>query len=206
MYDYAPLAELFGRRQTVYRVAHPGSDRWAGPEAAARLLVRRCLMGESPQRAAQAVRAHLHRPEARRRRLDQLWGLAGIVARGGRIDLAGHSFGTDTALMLALEYGDRLRIGTLYLFSPHPPGYLIDFSDYATLPVERVVVISGTRDRTRDGVGPEQRMRVLDALGAKGRKVMLDGVGHMDFAFSDLGPPQWPERLAEALDDLGPLV
>jgi hypothetical protein len=197
------LAELFQARQTVYRVGHPGSDRWAAVGAGLRWLWQRWALAAPPQEAALQVRAYLHRESLRERRLAQL--CAAIKEERRRhglsaIDLAGHSYGTDTALLFALRYGHEIEIATLYLFSPHPPGYLIAMDDYASLPVNRVIVVTGTRDRTRDGVGPEQRQRVANAVGDKAQLIVLEGVAHMDFAFADLGPPQWPQQLAQALD------
>lgn len=202
VFDYAPLADLFGRHQQVYRVGHPGSDRWAGFAAGARLLWQRFVRGQSALLAAQSVRSYLHRESSRYRRLRQLRLAAGMALRRGSatsIDLAGHSYGSDTALLLALLHGVELKIDTLYLFSPHPPDYLIPARDYVRLPVRRVVVVVGSRDRTRDGVGPEQRCLVAKAVGEKARLITLEGVAHMDFAFLDLGPCGWPEALARVL-------
>jgi hypothetical protein len=94
-----------------------------------------------------------------------------------------------------------LPIDTLYLFSPHPPGYLIPTADYGRLPVRRVVVISGTHDRTRDGVTARERMQVMSYLRPSARAVLLEGVGHMDFALAGLGPPHWTRQLARELED-----
>ena len=152
--------------------------------------------------AAQSVRSYLHRESLRYRRLGQLRFAVGLALRresATSIDLAGHSYGTDTALLLALLHGVELGIDTLYLFSPHPPNYLIPACDYARLPVRRVVVVVGSRDRTRDGVGPEQRCLVAEAVGEKARLLTLEGIAHMDFAFPDLGPTGWPEALAREL-------
>ena len=202
VYDYAPLAHLFGQRQRVYRVGHPGSDRWAGFGAAGRLLWQRLVRGQEAQAAARIVRSHLHRETSRRRRLRQLREAARMALQresATSIDLAGHSYGTDTALLFSLLYGGEVRIDTLYLFSPHPPGYLIPVPDYSRLPVRRVVVVVGSRDRTRDGVGPGQRRQAAEAVGAKAQLITLEGVAHMDFAFPDLGPAGWPEALAREL-------
>lgn len=206
--DYAPLAELFGQSQPVYRVGHPGSDRWAGLAALFRLLWHLRVEGCESSESARRVRTYLHREASRQRRLAQL-SLAVQVAlareNAGSIDLAGHSYGTDTALLFALGHGHEVAIDTLYLFSPHPPGYLIPEPDYGRLAVRRVVVVVGSLDRTRDGVGPEQRGRVVEAIGSKGRLIWLEGVGHMDFAFPDLGPEDWRERLAKQLADEEPI-
>lgn len=206
VYDYAPLAALFGRQQPVLRVGHPGSDRRAALGAGLRMLGYRLLRGHGPVQAARKVRAHIHRPESRRRRLRQVAHAVQQWQRQhgvGPLDLAGHSFGSDTALCFALRYGREFEIDTLYLFSPHPPGYLVSRGDYVGLPVRQVIVVVGSRDRTRDGVGPEQRLEVMQALGDKARAIVLDGVAHMDFAFADLGPPGWPKSLAEELRIIG---
>jgi pimeloyl-ACP methyl ester carboxylesterase len=198
--DYVPLVEMLLQHQPVIRVEHPGSARRAGLEAGLRLLWRRWWLGEGKGEAARRVRAHLHRPASRERRLAQLreaveatqqrWGT-------GPIDLAGHSFGTDTALLFALRHGHEVPIRRLILLCPHPPGYLVPLEAYAALPVDEVVVVTGTRDWTRDGVGPEARWAVVQASG--GRGVMLQDVAHMDFAFPGLGPVDWPQQLEREL-------
>lgn len=203
VHDYAALAELFGRRQMVYRVGHPGSDRRAALPAALSYLYGRWLMALSPVDAALRVRKALHRSAARERRLRQLVAAVAAVRRCQQdfvIDLAGHSFGTDTALLFALKYGREIAIDTLYLFSPHPPGYLIEQCEYKRLPVRKVLVITGSRDRTRDGVGPGDRLQVMSCLGQNARAVVLEEVAHMDFAFADLGPDGWLETLARELE------
>lgn len=203
MHDYAPLAELFGERQVVYRVQHHGTARWDAFLNGLRFLWLRRRHGVGAQEAARTIRARIHHPAIRARRLSQLHRSVLEVMRhsgASSVDLAGHSYGTDTVLMFAGAHGRQIPIDTLYLFSPHPPGYLIPPADYARLPVKNVVVVSGTRDRTRDGVGPEQRMKVMECLPASARGLVLDGVGHMDFAFADLGPRDWPAVLREWLD------
>lgn len=202
LYDYAPLAEIFGQHQRVYRVGHPGSDRRASLAAGARLLwhlhVERCDRLE----AARRVRRFLHREASRQRRLAQLCAAVNLVREreeAATIDLAGHSYGTDTALLFALRNGHEVPIDTLYLFSPHPPGYLIPLPAYRSLRVRRVVVVVGSKDRTRDGVGPEERRLVAEAVGDKGRLIWLEGVGHMDFAFPGMGPKGWPRQLGDEL-------
>ncbi len=185
--DYSGLCEAFSRNQPVVRVGHPGSDRWAALPALFRLLWYRAL-GYSGRESAIKVRSRLHRPPARERRFRQLAAAVEEVRRrtgATEIDLAGHSFGTDTALLLALS--DLVPIQTLWLFSPHPPGYLIPRNDYTRLPVQRVNVVVGTRDWTRDGVGPSERLLVGDAVGSKAHTVVVEGYRHMDFAFATNG-------------------
>lgn len=197
--DYARLAELFGQRQPVYRAHHQGSDRgsvWA-------LLPRffRTWWSQGHTAAALAARSQIHALPVRKRRQYQLEAaLRKIQQRTGarKIDLAGHSFGTDTALMLALIQ-NLVEIDTLYLFSPHPPGYLIEKEQYSQLAVRRVVVVVGSRDYTRDGVGPQERLQVMEYLPSGSQAIVLPGVAHMDFAFSDLGPKDWPTLLGQAL-------
>lgn len=187
--DYSGLCRHFERTQPVVRVGHPGSDRWAAIPAALRLLWYRAL-GYSDREAAIKVRSYLHRPQARERRLRQLiLAVEEVRRRTGamEIDLAGHSFGTDTALMLALSNiaprGHVVSIRNLWLFSPHPPGYLIPRNDYARLPVQQVNVVVGSRDWTRDGVGPFERLLVAEAVGQKAHAMVQDGFRHLDFAF-----------------------
>lgn len=198
--DYGPLVEMLVRHQPVLKVEHPGSARWAGLQAGLHLLWRRFWLGEGKVEAARGVRAHLHREESRERRLAQLREAVEESRRrlgDGPIDLAGHSYGSDTALLFALRHGHEVPIRRLILLCPHPPGYLVPRTDYAALPVAEVVIVTGTRDWTRDGVGPEQRWQVVQATA--GRGIVLDGVAHMDFAFRDLGPADWPQRLEREL-------
>lgn len=198
--DYAALARLFAHRQPVYRLTHPGSDRAAALRLLPMFLAR--WLRSDQRSAALAARRHIHSQPLRERRYRQLLEAScEVVERTGssRIDLVAHSFGTDTALLLAGRRHDGVDIGTLYLISPHPPGYLLDTQWYAHLAVRQVVVISGTRDRTRDGVGPEERLQVLRYLPAGSRAIVLPEVAHMDFALPGLGPPGWPELLASEL-------
>ena len=59
--------------------------------------------------------------------------------------------------------------------------------------------MTGTRDRTRDGVGPQERLKVAEVCEA--RIINLAGVGHMDFAFAELGPEGWVGELGVVLQD-----
>ncbi len=198
--DYVPLVEMLLRHQPVIRVEHPGSARGAGLEAGLRLLWRRLWLGEEKGEAARGVRAYLHRQGSRERRVAHLKEALQECRRrlgDGPIDLAGHSYGSDTALLFALRHGHEVPIRRLILLCPHPPGYLIPQADYAALPVDEVVIVTGTRDWTRDGVGPEARWKVVPASG--GRGVMLQDVAHMDFAFPGLGPREWPQQLEREL-------
>lgn len=184
MRDYSGLAAHFAKSQPVVRVGHPGSDRAIVIPALTRLFWLRAL-GYSRREAAVRVRSYLHRPEIRERRVQQMISaLERVRKRAGQtqFDLAGHSFGTDTALLVALS-STPYEIRKLYLFSPHPPGYLIPWSAYAQLMADEVVVVTGTRDWTRDGVGPRERLEVVDALGANAQGFVVNGLAHMDAAF-----------------------
>ncbi len=206
--DYEPLAAVLQERHPLFRVGHPGFGRWAALGALFRLARERFVSGASGVEAARRVRAMIHAEDCRTMRLLQLeLAVAAVLSRQDqsqsgarrRLSLAGHSFGTDTVLQFALQYGHTLDIETLYLFSPHPPGYLIPSVDYARLKVGKVVLVSGTRDHTRDGVGPDQRLKVAEHLKVPVQAIVLDGVGHMDVAFPGLGPIAWPKELHAAL-------
>ena len=184
--NYGGLCESFAKDQPVIRVGHPGSDRWAALPALLRLLWYR-LLGYCDREAAIKVRSCLHRPEARQRRLRQLSAAVEEVCRrtgASTVDLAGHSFGTDTVLQYALSA--RVSIRYIWLFSPHPPGYLIPHDIYATLPVRSVQVVIGDRDWTRDGVGPVARMGVRNAIGPSAQLQLRQNFRHMDFARDSL--------------------
>lgn len=201
--DYEPLASILHEHHPLYRVGHAGFGRWAALGALWRLARERFVAGCSGIEAVRRVRGMIHAEECRTMRLLQLeLAVAAVLSRQGccrHLSLAGHSFGTDTVLQFALEHGAKLEIETLYLFSPHPPGYLIPFEDYSRLRVGKVVVITGTRDWTRDGVGPERRLEILDHLKVPSRGVVLERMGHMDVAFAGLGPTIWPRELKEML-------
>lgn len=199
--DYEAVVKALENRALVVRVFHEGNGRKAGLSALFRYLVWRFFRGLRPIEAAKKVRAHIHRPENRRCRVDQLKSvLDGLCTEfpRARLSLIGHSYGTDTALQAALHF----ELSSLVLLSPHPPGYLFKEEDYGKLRARRVVVITGTRDWTRDGVGPSERLRVADFLSGemKVARMCLEGVGHMDFALSALGPTGWEAELKEILD------
>ena len=182
---------MFGHTQPVVRVRHPGSDFRAAVAALGRLLGYR-LLGYADREAALRVRSSLHRPEVRALRLRQLSdAVQQTVRRTGAeaIDLAGHSFGTDTVLQYALS--PMVPIRNLWLFSPHPPGYLIPSRDYARLSAQTVHVVVGSRDTTRDGVGPRDRMWVEHAVGSRARLLVPEGFRHMDFAGSKVYDQNW---------------
>lgn len=193
--DYGALCRIFEPDYLVVRVAHPGFGRWAGLKALAWFLSLR-LQGKKAVEAALRVRRWIHSEENYLRRRAQLIAVVEEVSRRYKVRsfcLGGHSYGTDTALRGALE----MNVDKLYLFSPHPPGYLVERESYARLRASAVWVITGTRDRTRDGVGPEERLKVAEVCDA--RVINLTGVGHMDFAFAELGPEGWVEELRAGL-------
>jgi hypothetical protein len=197
--DYGPIVRTFEKAHLVVRMVHPGSSRWSFLQALVRLLWVRGVRGLPLQEAARVARSWIHRPSNRQRRLRQLQAVVAHVSSrfpSRSISLAGHSFGSDTAILGALEQ----KVQNLYLFSPHPPGYLVPMEDYARLCCEKVWIVTGTRDRTRDGVGPEERLKVaLHIPTEQLREVCcLEGVGHMDFALAPLAPKDLQDRL-EAL-------
>lgn len=195
--DYGALCRLFEPDHLVVRVAHPGFGRWAGLKALVWFLGLR-LRGKKVVEAALRVRRWIHSEENYLRRRVQLLTVVEEITRRYEVhsfSLAGHSYGTDTALRCALE----MEVVNLYLFSPHPPGYLIPKKDYGRLRASVVWVVTGTRDRTRDGVGPQERLKV--AAVCEARVINLLGVGHMDFAFADLGPEGWVGELGVALEE-----
>lgn len=187
LYNYGGLCDSFAESQPVIRVGHPGSDRRAALPALLRLFCYR-LLGYCDREAAIKVRSWLHRPEARQRRLRQLSAAVEEVCRrtgASTVDLAGHSFGTDTVLQFTLS--GKVPVRNLWLFSPHPPGYLIPIADYSRLPVRSVKVVVGSRDWTRDGVGPRERRQVREAIGNLAELVVRKDFRHMDFARSSGG-------------------
>ena len=189
--DYGALCRIFEPDHLVVRVAHPGFGRWAGLKALLWFLGLR-VQGKKAVEAALRVRRWIHSEENYLCRRGQLLRVVDEISRRYRVrafSLAGHSYGTDTALRGALE----IDVEDLYLFSPHPPGYLVPANDYAGLRAGVVWVVTGTRDRTRDGVGPEERLKVAEVCEA--RVINLTGVRHMDFAFAELGPEGWVEEL-----------
>jgi pimeloyl-ACP methyl ester carboxylesterase len=195
-FDYGSLCRLFEDNYLVVRIAHPGSGRRDGLKALLRFSWYRWVKLLDQGNAARRVRGWIHREANCLRRRDQLLGVAAEIGRRFQIDrfsLAGHSFGTDTALRGA----QVMVLDSLYLFSPHPPGYLIPTEDYSRLRTEAVLLVTGTLDRTRDGVGPSERLRVAEVCEAL--PVILDGVRHMDFAFADLGPSGWLDQLGLTL-------
>lgn len=196
--DYEPLARLFEPHYLLCRVGHPGSERGDGAKAFLRLLWAKWIQRSTWRQAAIAARSWIHRRSNRERRLSQLLGVLAELQtsfQGFEMSLAGHSYGTDTVLRAALE----AEMEELFLFSPHPPGYLLGAAQYLSLNARQVWVISGTKDYTRDGVGPEERLRVAEYLDpARLRKSLcLEGVRHMDFAFPEEGSALWRQRLAQ---------
>lgn len=189
--DYGALCRIFEPDYLVVRVSHPGFGCWAGLKALVWFLGLR-VQGKEAVEAALRVRRWIHSEENYLRRRGQLLRVVEEISRRYRVrafSLAGHSYGTDTALRGALE----MEVEELYLFSPHPPGYLFSVEDYGRLRAGLVWLVTGTRDRTRDGVGPEERLKVAEVCDA--RVINLTGVRHMDFAFAELGPEGWVEEL-----------
>lgn len=197
--DYAPLVELLEERFLVVRVVHPGSLRASAMLALAILWREKVLFGKSWREAALRARSWLHRRTNYERRAQHLLAVCRHFQHrypAHSLSLAGHSFGTDSALRCALE----VSLENLYLFSPHPPGYLFATEAYERLKAKKVWLVTGSRDFTRDGVGPQERLEVMSHLPRpQAEAVVLEGVGHMSFAFSELGPPGWPPQLAERL-------
>ncbi|MCA9777780.1 MAG: hypothetical protein KC800_13720 [Candidatus Eremiobacteraeota bacterium] len=193
--DYGALCRLFEPDHLVVRITHPGSARWAGLKALVWFLWLR-LRGAEAGEAARRVRRWIHCQENFLRRCAQLLAVVEEISRRYKVrsfSLGGHSYGTDTALRGALE----MDVKDLYLFSPHPPGYLIPEEDYARLRADVIWLVTGTRDRTRDGVGPADRLKVAEVCDT--RVINLEGVGHMDFAFAELGPEGWVGALHSGL-------
>lgn len=194
--DYGPLLKFFEQRYLVVRMVHLGSTRFSGLQALLRMAWARLILGQNSAEAAQFARAWIHRAANRERRVRQLSVVVEKLTTmypGFALNLAGHSFGTDTVLRWSL----RNECQHLYLFSPHAPGYLIPEQDYRRIRVKKTFLIVGSQDWTRDGVGPQERLSVASALPAQKLKqtLILDGVRHMDFAFSGWGPPNWEQEL-----------
>jgi len=200
--DYEPVVKSFEQRYLVARVGHPGFSRGAIVRALLNFFWLKLAARKSSRDAALEIRGRLHRESQRKKRLTQLECVRkGLVARypDFKLSVAGHSFGTDTALLLAL----REAVETVYLFSPHPPGYLIEKGAYKKLRCGKLWVITGTRDFTRDGTGPAERLKVA-ALVPKhqlGGVHCLEDVGHMDFAVPGLGPTDLGAQLRVALEE-----
>ena len=196
VFDYGPVVRSMERDSVILRVHHPGSARASFLQALA-IFTRARFQGQKAAQAARKARLWIHREENRRRRVEQLrevflWAKARYPEKS--VVLAGHSFGTDTALLGALAFA----VDRLILLSPHPPGYLIEAGRYSRLSCP-VSVLVGSEDWTRDGVGPQDRLKVVEALPASTDSIVLAGVRHMDFAFSGLGPVGWESHLQHAL-------
>ena len=198
--DYGPVVRRFEKTHLVVRVGHPQNGRSAGLQALLLLDWHRWVgrLGAGP--AARRVREWVHGRDRCLRRVAQFEVVADWLEQsfpGFRLSVLGHSFGTDTVLRFAL----RRAVESVYLLSPHPPGYLVNREGYARLMADRILVITGTRDVTRDGVGPEQRLAVAGAVpaGILEGAWILPEVGHMDFAFTGLGPEGWEQALGRAI-------
>ena len=197
--DYGPVVRHFERDHLVLRVAHPQDNRLAALLALTKLLWQR-MRGSPGLAAAREVRAWLHGEKRCLRRLDQMKDVATWASQEfscESLSVLGHSFGTDTVLRYTLEH----EVDFLYLLSPHPPGYLIPEPRYRELRCSQLYLVTGTNDRTRDGVGSGERYRVTEKVSAEilVQATVLPGVGHMDFAFQGLGPVGWEQALIEAL-------
>lgn len=198
--DYGLVVKALERQALVVRVYHPRNGRLAGLLALLRLLYHRFWGRLSDLEAARLVRGHIHRMENCDQRAGQLEAVVQALeseARERDFVLLGHSFGTDTVLRVAL----RREVAAIVLLSPHPPGYLIPGPDYRCLKTQRVGIFTGTKDRTRDGVGPKERLEVTKALGTgyEVNAVCFPEVSHMDFALEDLGPMGWEVPLETEL-------
>jgi len=171
VFDYGPVVRSMERDSVILRVHHPGSARASFLQALA-IFTRARFQGQKAAQAARKARLWIHREENRRRRVEQL----------------------REALLGALAFA----VDRLILLSPHPPGYLIEAGRYSRLSCP-VSVLVGSEDWTRDGVGPQDRLKVVEALPASTDSTVLAGVRHMDFAFSGLGPVGWESHLQHAL-------
>lgn len=189
--DYGPLISPLERLGLVVRLRHPGTDRRSTPRVYFHFLWQR-WRGLSAAEAARKVRTRIHSRENRLRRLEQLK-IAADYYRESRpelkISVAGHSFGSDTALLYTLDH----EVDELLLYGNHPPDYLIPNQDYSLLKARCVRVFTGSRDFTRDGVGPQERLRIADFLDSDrlGGVHCLEAVEHMSFAFWGWGPDGW---------------
>lgn len=195
--DYGALVDLWKGEYLVARVVHPRFSRLDGLLAVFRYAWWRWGRGLRRQEAALEVRRFLHRPKNRERRLEQLRSVVEALCAeflDWEVSVAGHSYGTDTALRYALER----EVERLVLFSPHPPGYLIPLEDYGKIRAARVQVVTGTRDFTRDGVGPSERCLVAEMI-AGAELTVLEGVGHMDFALGVVEDPTRFQRQLSAI-------
>lgn len=195
--DYGPLTRLFENGSLVVRLSHLGSTKLDFLSSVFRLFWASLRHGLSSQQAILSARSWIHREENRQRRLNQLTAAITEVRRlypSHKISLAGHSFGSDTTLLYALRY----PVNELYLFSPHPPGYLIKKNSYQDIRAKKIWVISGSRDYTHDGVGPSERLSLGSVIPTEKLQntICLQGVAHMDFAYQGLGPEGWREQLS----------
>ncbi len=202
--EYRPLRRLFTPSYQLYRTTHPGTDRRACFGPLLELVARRSLLGQSRAYAALAVRARLHAEPLRERRLRQFRIAAGEALRrtGARqLGLVGHSYGTDTALSLALR-PEALKVNRLVLFSPHPPGYLVPVEALLALESLRLDLVTGPLDRTADEVRPQERMAVLQALPNRVRCYghWLDDLDHLAPVWEQPNTDDWLVDLREALE------
>lgn len=189
LHDYGALRQAFLDRYCLYRMVHPGTDRSAAARIGAAHLLHMGLLGWSRQFSARKLRRYIHSPTHRQTRSRQLSQAIDFVLKHSRqssLSLAGHSFGTDTVLSYAVSQAETSIIKDLYLFSPHPAGYLIPEQSLKRRLARKVLVITGDADYTADGVGPNERWGVLKPLadGNKVQGVFLWQFGHLDPALS----------------------
>ncbi len=147
----------------VVLLEHPGSALWQALQLAPRRLFR------SPQQ----LRRYAHTPdEVRQRPLDALFLLEHLERelKPRAVAIAGHSFGSYTALAL----GFLGSVSAVMALSPHPPGWLFPPEQYARLDVP-CLMVTGTRDHPY-----QDRLEAIALSGAE--RLVVESARHMDFA------------------------
>jgi len=161
----------------VAQLEHPGSAFWQALRLAPLRLFR------SPQQ----LRGFAHTPaEKRNRPLDMLFVLDQLERelKPSAVGLAGHSFGSYTALAAAT------RASAVVALSPHPPGWLLPAEAYPQMTTP-CLMVTGTRDRPY-----EERLEAYRALRCPAELLVVEGAKHMDFA--GWGPRQVVTEAAQA--------